>query len=234
MSDPILRLDKVHKIYDRGGASSKADKGAGSQLEVLKGIDLDIYQGEAVCILGASGAGKSTLLHILGALDRPTLGRALYKEQDLSRKTDEELAAFRNKELGFVFQFHHLLSEFSALENIMLPARIGGVSPKEAKTRAMELLKLLGLQDRAEHFPSQLSGGEQQRVAVARALVQQPKILLADEPTGNLDTENSRHIQELFFNFKNRLGLTLVVVTHDANFATRFPRRLMLKDGHWN
>jgi len=232
MSEVILQLERVHKSYERPRGVQGA--GRGNQLEVLKGIDLGIHSSEAVCIVGASGAGKSTLLQILGTLDRPTSGRVLYKGQDLSAKTDEELATFRNKELGFVFQFHHLLSEFTALENVMLPARIGGMSEKAAREQALELLKTLGLSDRKEHFPSELSGGEQQRVAVARALVQRPKILLADEPTGNLDTENSRHIQELFFDFKRRLGLTLVVVTHDVGFASRFPRRLTLKDGHWN
>ncbi len=224
MSDPILRLQNVKKHYDREG----------TRLEVLKGIDLEIYEGEALCILGASGAGKSTLLHILGTLDRPTLGQVFFKGQDLSRYGDDQLAQFRNRELGFVFQFHHLLSEFTALENILLPTRIAQMPEKEAKARAMELLKLLGLEGRKDHFPSEMSGGEQQRVAVARALIQRPKILLADEPTGNLDTANSQHIQELFFNFKSRFGLTLIAVTHDTNFATRFPRRLMIKDGHWN
>ncbi len=224
MSDPIMVVENVTKVYERGGA----------KIEVLKSVDLEIYSNEAVCILGASGAGKSTLLHILGTLDRPTQGRVLHNGLDLSREGDEALALFRNREIGFVFQFHHLLSEFSAIENVMLPARIGGVSEKEARVRAHKLLTLLGLEARKDHYPTELSGGEHQRVAVARALVQEPKILLADEPTGNLDTENSRQIQELFFSLKTRLGLTLVVVTHDANFATRFPRRLMLKDGHWN
>ncbi|OFZ11502.1 MAG: ABC transporter ATP-binding protein [Bdellovibrionales bacterium RBG_16_40_8] len=220
MNEPVLRLDNVHKNY--------------GSISVLSGIELDIYEGESVCILGSSGAGKSTLLHILGTLDQPTLGRVYYKGEELNRKPDEELAQFRNRELGFVFQFHHLLSEFTTLENVMLPVRLGGHSEREAKARALELLKLLGLESRQHHFPSELSGGEQQRVAVARALVQRPKILLADEPTGNLDTQNSLQIQELFFSFKARFGLTLVVVTHDTNFATRFPRRLTLKDGHWN
>jgi lipoprotein-releasing system ATP-binding protein len=230
MSEPILKLEGVYKTYDRGGGR---DAGGGG-VEVLRGVDLEIYQGEAICILGSSGAGKSTLLHILGTLDSPSKGRALYNGQDLSLKDDEELARFRSQEIGFVFQFHHLLSEFSALENVMLPARIAGAPEKEARTRAMELLQSLGLESRAQHYPSQMSGGEQQRVAVARALVQNPKILLADEPTGNLDAENSRQIQEMFFTFKAKFGLTLVVVTHDAGFATRFPRRLVLKDGHWN
>lgn len=224
MSEPILRLENVKKQYERQG----------SHLEVLKGIDLEIYEGEALCILGASGAGKSTLLHILGTLDRPSLGKVFFKGQDFSRKSEDELANFRSKELGFVFQFHHLLSEFTALENILLPARISGLPEKEAKNRADDLLKVLGLTARKDHFPSELSGGEQQRVAVARALIQRPKILLADEPTGNLDTANSQQIQELFFAFKVKFGLTLITVTHDGHFATRFPRRLMLKDGHWN
>lgn len=224
MSEPLLVAEKVSKVYRRES----------STLEVLKAVDIEIYSNEAVCILGASGAGKSTLLHILGTLDKPTSGRVLYRGSDLSRESDADLAQFRNKEIGFVFQFHHLLSEFSAIENVMLPARIGGQSESEARKRANELLSLMGLESRRDHFPTELSGGEQQRVAVARALVQQPKILLADEPTGNLDTHNSVQLQELFFNLKLKLGLTLIVVTHDANFATRFPRRMMLKDGHWN
>jgi len=224
MSDAILRLEKISKTYQRGGA----------QIDVLRNVDLEIYSGEAVCILGASGAGKSTLLHILGTLDRPTSGRVFYKADDMAHETDDNLAKFRNQEVGFVFQFHHLLSEFSALENVMLPARFAGLSESEARGRALELMQMLGLSARKDHFPSELSGGEQQRVAVARALVQRPKILMADEPTGNLDTENSEQIQELFFHFRMKFGLTLIVVTHDSNFATRFPRRLVLKDGHWN
>lgn len=224
MSEPLLQLKNVSKNYLR----------ASSRVEVLKGIDLDIYKGDAVCILGASGAGKSTLLHILGALDQPSSGTVLFDGKDLNKMGDEALAELRNKDLGFVFQFHHLLSEFSALENVMLPARIGGVRENEARTRATMLLQTMGLSERAHHFPSEMSGGEQQRVAVARALVQNPKILLADEPTGNLDTQNSIQIQELLFNLKLKMGLTLVVVTHDSQFATRFARRMNLKDGHWN
>jgi lipoprotein-releasing system ATP-binding protein len=224
MSDLLLQLRGVNKVYDKGGR----------ELSVLKDIDLEIYPGEALCVLGASGAGKSTLLHIMGTLDRPTSGEVYYKGENLKDKTDDELALLRNKDMGFVFQFHHLLSEFSAIENVMLPARINGLTATQSRSRAEELLDLLGLKARQNHFPSELSGGEQQRVAVARALVQRPKILLADEPTGNLDTENSRQIQELFFSFKLRFGLTMVVVTHDPNFAGRFPRRLLMKDGHWN
>ncbi len=224
MSDPLFSVRKLQKNYLMGTGN----------LEILKGLDLDLYSGEAVSIVGSSGAGKSTLLHILGTLDRPSGGQVLYKNEDLFTRTDDELADFRNKTMGFVFQFHHLLSEFSAIENIMLPARIGGLPEREARRRAEELLQILGLLARKSHFPSELSGGEQQRVAIARALIQKPQVLLADEPTGNLDTQNSLQIQELFFALKQRLNLTLVVVTHDMNFASRFPRRLSLKDGHWN
>jgi lipoprotein-releasing system ATP-binding protein len=224
MSDPLLSVRRVTKTYNQGP----------QKLEILKGIDADFYPGEAACIVGSSGAGKSTLLHIIGALDHPTSGQVLYKNENLFDKSDEDLAQFRNKTIGFVFQFHHLLSEFSALENIMMPARIAGESVHEVQKRAEKLISMMGLNERAHHYPSELSGGEQQRVAVARALIQNPKILLADEPTGNLDTENSRQIQELFFNLKHQFGLTLIVVTHDSNFASRFPRRLILKDGHWN
>ena len=224
MSNPILQLSHVHKIYEKGGA----------RLEVLKGIDLEVYSGESISIVGASGSGKSTLLHILGALDTPSMGQVLFKGSTLSGKTDEELAQFRNQEIGFVFQFHHLLPEFTALENVMLPCRIGQKDLKQAKMKAEELLRQVGLSDRKDHFPSEMSGGEQQRVAIARSLVQTPRILLADEPTGNLDTQNGRVVEELFVNFQRNLGLTLLVVTHDNHFAARFPRRLMLKDGQWN
>lgn len=224
MSDPLIKARSLFKSYDR----------AGTKIEVLKNIDLEVYEGEAVCILGASGAGKSTLLHILGALDRATSGTVLFRGQELMKLSDDELADFRNRELGFVFQFHHLLSEFSALENVMMPARIAGASESEAAHRAKELLVHLGLESRLNHYPSELSGGEQQRVSVARALVQKPKVLLADEPTGNLDTENSRQLQELIFQLKQKWNFTLIVVTHDAQFAGRFPRRLTLKDGQWN
>lgn len=224
MSDPLFSVRQLQKTYVMGD----------NRLEILKGLNLEIYPGEAISIVGSSGAGKSTFLHILGTLDRPSQGQISYRGEDLFHRNDDELADFRNKTMGFVFQFHHLLSEFSAIENVMLPARIGGLAEREARRRAEELLQILGLLPRKDHFPSELSGGEQQRVAIARALIQKPQVLLADEPTGNLDTENSRQIQELFFALKQRLNLTLVVVTHDMNFASRFPRRLVLKDGHWN
>jgi lipoprotein-releasing system ATP-binding protein len=205
-----------------------------SRLEVLRGVDLEINQGEAVCIVGSSGAGKSTLLHILGTLDKPTLGKVIYRGRDLTRENDERVAEFRNKTMGFVFQFHHLMSEFSALENVMMPCRIAGQSIPESRKAAEELLDLLGLHQRLNHYPSEMSGGEQQRVAIARALVRKPEVLFADEPTGNLDTANAGRIQDLFFDLKTKLRLTLVVVTHDALFAQKFPRTLRMRDGLWD
>jgi lipoprotein-releasing system ATP-binding protein len=204
-------------------------------LHVLKGVDLDIRKGEAVCIMGSSGAGKSTLLHILGTLDRPSQGSVNYGNQETNTQTtsEEKLAAFRNRAMGFVFQFHHLLAEFNALENVMIPARIAKLSKREAKEKAEVLLEQLGLADRMTHFPTEMSGGEQQRVAIARALVLRPEILFADEPTGNLDTANSLKIQDLFFQLKETYGLTLIVVSHDQDFAGRFPRRMVLRDGLW-
>lgn len=205
----------------------------GEALDVLKGIDLDIREGEALCIMGSSGAGKSTLLHILGTLDQPTLGKIFFEGVDLTRKSSAELASFRSQTMGFVFQFHHLLPEFTALENVLLPCRIAGDSRRESLQKAESLLGRMGMKDRKDHYPSQLSGGEQQRVAIARALIRGPRILFADEPTGNLDSSNAKIIQDLFFQLKQEQKLTLVVVTHDQNFANRFPRRLELKDGMW-
>ncbi|CAN5427922.1 lipoprotein-releasing ABC transporter ATP-binding protein LolD [soil metagenome] len=206
---------------------------ASGRLEILKGIDLTIEKGEAISIVGSSGAGKSTLLHILGTLDRPTLGKVLHRGLDLTKMSDDEVAAHRNATMGFVFQFHHLLAEFSALENVAMPLRIGGEAPVVALARAEEQLIQLGLKDRLHHRPSELSGGEQQRVAIARSIVRKPEILFADEPTGNLDTQNAARIQELLFELQKSLGLTLVVVTHDAAFAARFPRALSMRDGQW-
>jgi lipoprotein-releasing system ATP-binding protein len=205
----------------------------GEALDVLKGVDLDIREGEALCIMGSSGAGKSTLLHILGTLDQPTLGKIFFEGVDLTRKSSAELASFRSQTMGFVFQFHHLLPEFTALENVLLPCRIAGDSRRESLQKAEALLGRMGMKDRKDHYPSQLSGGEQQRVAIARALIRGPRILFADEPTGNLDSSNAKIIQDLFFQLKQEQKLTLVVVTHDQNFANRFPRRLELKDGMW-
>jgi len=228
MSKVLLDVKCVTKSF-----AANSVVATGDNLDVLKGIDLDIREGEAVCIVGASGAGKSTLLHILGTLDRPSLGKVYFEGMDLTRKSSGELAAFRSQTMGFVFQFHHLLPEFTALENILLPCRIAGDPTVPSLDRAEKLMSRLGLQERKEHYPSQLSGGEQQRVAIARALIRSPRVLFADEPTGNLDSANAKIIQDLFFELKNERNLTLVVVTHDNNFAARFPRRLELKDGMW-
>lgn len=222
-------MDK--KIFMRARQISKSYKQGTSDLLILKSIDLDIYEGDAIGIVGASGAGKSTLLQILGTLDRPDRGEILCENRDLILMSDEEVSHFRNQKMGFVFQFHHLLSELTALENVMLPGRIAGSDLREAQKRAMALLDMMGLADRSEHYPQQLSGGELQRVAIARSLLQHPKILFADEPTGNLDSSNSLKIQDLFFSLQRELGLTLVVVTHDLNFAQKFPRLLQMKDG---
>jgi lipoprotein-releasing system ATP-binding protein len=223
MNDLLLSAQKLRKTYSQGGG----------ELSILQGVDLKVYQGDSLCIVGSSGAGKSTLLHILGTLDRPDSGELLYRDKNLNALVDKDLADFRNSTMGFVFQFHHLFSELTALENVMLPLRIAGVRKKEASATALQWLEQLGLGARSSHFPAQLSGGELQRVAIARALVRQPKILFADEPTGNLDSQNSLVIQNLFFELKERLGLTLVVVTHDPQFARRFARVLRLKDGLW-
>lgn len=204
-----------------------------SELQVLKGISFSIQQGEAICLLGASGAGKSTLLQILGTLDSPTDGKVFYSGEDVFSLNDESLAQFRNQKMGFVFQFHHLIQEMNALENIMLPALIAGEDSSVSREEALKWLEFMGLSDRSEHFPHQLSGGELQRVAIARALIRKPEVLFADEPTGNLDSENSQKIQDLFFELRNKLGLTLVVVTHDMAFANKFPRVFKVKDGRF-
>mgnify|MGYP001423392552 CR=1 FL=1 len=223
MSEVLLRAKAIEKSYAQGI----------STLQILKGLDLEVRQGEAVSIVGASGSGKSTLLHILGTLDRPTSGEVFFEGEELFAKSEEELAAFRSAKMGFVFQFHHLLTEFTAVENVMMPCRIAGEGRVPARAKALHLLEQLGLRDRADHFPSQLSGGELQRVAIARALVRRPSVLFADEPTGNLDSKNSQLIQNLFFQLKEQYGLTLIVVTHDAGFAQKFSRVLRISDGHW-
>ena len=205
--------------------------GDGSELEVLQGVDLRVEPGEAVAVIGASGAGKSTLLHLLGALDRPSAGEILVGSRPLSALNDEEVAAVRNRHLGFVFQFHHLLREFNAFENVMMPCLIGGMSVEEAKERAFGLLSAVGLQQRLHHKPWQLSGGEQQRVAVARALANSPLVLLADEPSGNLDHHTSEQLHETLFELKGSRGLSMVIVTHNAELAGRADRILLLEDG---
>ena len=183
-------------------------------LQVLKGIDLEITQGEVVSIVGPSGAGKTTLLQIMGTLDSPDAGMINIDGTNVSRMKEKELSAFRNKHIGFVFQFHQLLPEFTALENVMIPAFIAGVPPKEASMRAMEILDFMGLKERASHKPNELSGGEKQRVAVARALINQPAVILADEPSGSLDSHNKEELHQLFFDLRNRFGQTFVIVTH--------------------
>ncbi len=204
-----------------------------NSLKVLKGIDLTITKGEIVAIVGASGAGKSTLLHIIGTLDRPDSGTLEMNGVNISALNEKKLSAFRNKNIGFVFQFHHLLPEFTALENVCIPAYIAHVSKKEAEKRAKDLLDFLGLHDRLTHKPSQLSGGEQQRVAVARALINHPDVVLADEPSGNLDSENAKELHQLFFNLREKFNQTFVIVTHNNEFADMSDRKLMMKDGNF-
>ena len=200
-------------------------------LQVLKGIDLEINKGEIISIVGPSGAGKTTLLQIMGTLDEPDAGVVQIDGTMVSRMKEKELSAFRNKNIGFVFQFHQLLPEFTALENVMIPALIAGVSSKEAHERAMKILDFMGLVDRASHKPNELSGGEKQRVAVARALINDPAVILADEPSGSLDTHNKEDLHQLFFDLRDRLGQTFVIVTHDEGLAKITDRTVHIVDG---
>ena len=200
-------------------------------LQVLKGIDLEIAKGEIVSIVGPSGAGKTTLLQIMGTLDSPDTGTINVDGTNVSKMREKELSAFRNTHIGFVFQFHQLLPEFTALENVMIPAFIAGVSTKEASIHAMEILDFMGLTERASHKPNELSGGEKQRVAVARALINQPAVILADEPSGSLDTHNKEELHQLFFDLRNRFGQTFVIVTHDETLAKITDRTIHMVDG---
>ncbi|MEY2950256.1 MAG: hypothetical protein RLZZ248_1457 [Bacteroidota bacterium] len=200
-------------------------------LEVLKGVDLDVQKGEIISIVGKSGAGKSTLLHILGCLDRADSGQIFIDRKEIKNQSSEELAQLRNRKLGFVFQFHHLLPEFTALENICIPAYLMGTSEKNATARAKELLSYFDLLERASHKPGELSGGEQQRVAMARALVNNPEIIFADEPTGNLDTEASAEMHQLFLKLRSDFGNTFIIVTHNMELARLSDRKLEMKDG---
>ncbi len=213
----MIVAKQIHKSY--------------GSLEILKGVDLHINSGEVVSIVGSSGAGKTTLLTILGTLDRPDSGQVLINGQNVVELNDKKLAAFRNENIGFVFQFHHLLPEFTALENICIPAFIAKKSKKEAEARALELLELFNLKDRATHKPSELSGGEQQRVAVARALINNPKVIFADEPSGNLDSKNADELHQLFFKLRDELKQTFVIVTHNNELAKMADRTLVMKDG---
>jgi len=200
-------------------------------LKVLKGIDLEISEGEVIAICGVSGAGKSTLLHIIGTIDKPDKGDLLFDDIDVFSLNDHELSLFRNRNIGFVFQFHHLLPEFTAVENVALPAMIAGDSKKIALKKAQEMLGMMHLSERLMHKPAQLSGGEQQRVAVARALINNPKIVLADEPSGNLDTDNARKLHQFFFELRDKLQKTFIIVTHNEELATLSDRKIVICDG---
>ena len=210
---------------------SKSFRMGNTEVAVLRGIDLDIPKGEMLSIVGASGVGKSTLLHVIGALDKPTSGQVIYDGRDVFSMSNGELATFRNRNVGFVFQFHHLLPEFSALENVLIPSMIGGMEPKEAKQRAEALLEEVGLSGRLTHRPGELSGGEQQRVAIARALMTEPKVILADEPTGNLDTHTAQSVHELLKKLNHEKGLTSIIVTHNEKLAEMGDRTVRMVDG---
>jgi lipoprotein-releasing system ATP-binding protein len=222
MSSTLLKVNALCKTYEI----------VRNKVEVLNGIDLELEAATTTALVGASGAGKSTLLHILGALDRPTSGTVEFCGEDLFRKNDGDLASFRNRSIGFVFQFHHLLSEFTALENVMMPALIARVPRDQARVMAEELLADVGLTQRLTHRPGELSGGEQQRVAIARALVMSPALLLADEPTGNLDMKTSDGVHAVLAELQQKKGLTLVVVTHNERLAAAMGRTVRLVDGH--
>ncbi|HJV65026.1 MAG TPA: ABC transporter ATP-binding protein [Geomonas sp.] len=218
----LLEVKEVYKTYG----------GNGAKVEVLKGVNLEVQQGDTIALVGPSGAGKSTLLHVMGTIDRPSSGKVLFDGQDIFNLSDQPLAAFRNKSIGFVFQFHHLLPEFTALENVMMPLLIGGEKRSRVEGRARELLESVGLAHRVTHRPGELSGGEQQRVAIARALVRSPRLLLADEPTGNLDMKTSEEVHDLLYSIQKSTGISLVIVTHNERLAAGMARTIRLVDGN--
>ena len=201
------------------------------ELQVLKGVSLEVKRGEVISIVGPSGAGKTTLLQLIGTLDKPTAGKIVFDNEELSRMNSKRLATFRNKHIGFVFQFHQLLPEFTALENITIPALIAGRDRKEAEKEAMELLKILKLEERADHKPAEMSGGENQRIAVARALINKPDVILADEPSGSLDSKNKEELHKLFFELRDKFGQTFIIVTHDETLASLTDRTIRMVDG---
>lgn len=213
----MIRIENIRKSF--------------GQLQVLKGIDLTVNNGEIISIAGPSGAGKTTLLQIIGTLDKPDEGHVFYDDTDVFRKKEKELAAFRNRNIGFIFQFHQLLPEFTALENVCIPALIARENRHDCEKRAKELLDFLGLKDRMEHKPSQLSGGEKQRVAVARALINRPAVILADEPSGSLDTHNKEELHKIFFDLRDKTGQTFIIVTHDEKLACTTDRTIRMVDG---
>ncbi len=221
MASPVFEARGLSKVFTKGGR----------RIEVLNALDLVLYTREIVGILGASGAGKSTLLHLAGGLDRPTSGQILHNGEDISLLNEERLARFRNSRIGFVFQMHYLLLEFTCLENVMMPGIIAGGERRDVREKAMILLEQVGLTDRMDHRPGELSGGEQQRAAVARALINDPSLVLADEPTGNLDTKTAGSVQDLFLDLNRSRGTTFLVVTHNREMASRFSRRFQLRDG---
>lgn len=221
VTDPLVRILNLRKSFQHMGRT----------LDVLKGLDLELCRGEVLSIVGPSGAGKSTLLHCLGTLDIPTSGQIFFEDRELTKLSSSGLAAVRNRSIGFVFQFHHLMPEFNAVENVMMPGLIQGIARRKMRERARALLSEVGLSHRESHRPGELSGGEQQRVAVARALVLEPKLLLADEPTGNLDTATGEAIHDLFFQINQEHGTCITVVTHNPGFAERMPRVVRLRDG---
>jgi len=216
-NDIMVKASGIHKSY--------------GTLPVLKGIDMEVKRGEVISIVGASGAGKSTLLHIIGTLDTPDQGNMIIDQQEVFKQSTALLASFRNRSIGFVFQFHNLLPEFSALENVMIPGLIGKQNPDEVKKRALDLMGMLGISHRSDHKPAELSGGEQQRTAVARALVNNPTLILADEPSGNLDSRNAMELHQLFFDLRKQLNQTFVIVTHNQEFASMADRKLEIRDG---